>query len=360
MLQVRYQPYTLRFKRPSQTSREVLTTKDTYFIVMRNAQDSGVAGIGECGLLKGLSYDDRVGYEEKLQQVCHQLSQISLQNVEAFCLSLVDWPSIRFGVEMAALDLKLGGSRHFYQTDFIEGHPIAINGLVWMGTADFMREQIMAKLAAGFSCIKLKIGTIDFAAELELLANIRQAFDANQIEIRVDANGAFTAAEALAKLNCLSAYDLHSIEQPIAAGEWAAMADLCKKTPIPIALDEELIGVNNPTQKQALLDVIKPQYIILKPSLIGGFTATQDWINYAGQRRIPWWITSALESNIGLNAIAQFASATGNTMPQGLGTGQLYTNNITAPLAVKSGQLYYYKDRAWDLSPLHLKDERVG
>ena len=253
---------------------------------------------------------------------------------------------------MAWQDLAMGGKRKFYDNYFTQGNPIPINGLIWMGKVDFMRQQIIAKLENGFTCLKLKIGAIDFATELELLASIRQEFSADEIEIRVDANGAFTPETALEKLQRLAEYDLHSIEQPIKQGQWEQMALLCEHSPIPIALDEELIGINQTKEKQELLDVIRPQYIILKPSLVGGFRASQEWIAEAEKRNLPWWITSALESNIGLNAIAQFTANTNNNLPQGLGTGQLYTNNIPSPLEVEAGQIYYRHDLTWDFSPL--------
>lgn len=366
MLKVRCQHYILDFKRPSGTSRGVLTTKESYFIFIEDSQHSsgeriglntGVIGIGECGLLRGLSYDDRSGYAEKLHEVCYQLNQfdpVNYSEIEAFSPGLSDWPSIRFGVEMALLDLKMGGQRLFYETDFTAGYPIPINGLIWMGKAEFIRDQIAAKIDDGFTCIKLKIGAINFETELEILAEIRKTFSKDMLEVRVDANGAFSVAEALEKLDRLAEYDLHSIEQPIQQNQWQEMAQLCKTTTLPIALDEELIGINDPMQKSALLDCIKPQYIVLKPSLLGGFVATQEWIDRAEQRTIGWWITSALESNIGLNAIAQFTAASHNTLPQGLGTGQLYTNNIVSPLTVKLGQLYYRQNARWDLSPLNL------
>ena len=354
MLKVHYQHYILKFKRPSGTSRGVLTTKESYFIFVENPRNPGVIGIGECSLLRGLSQDDRENYEEKLQEVCHQLRQVNSSEIEFFLLDLIDWPSIRFGVEMALQDLAMGGKRSLYKTPFTAGNPIPINGLVWMGKKDFMYEQIVAKLESGFTCIKLKIGAIDFATELDLLARIRKEFRRDTIEIRVDANGAFKPENALEKLRFLADSNLHSIEQPIPPGRWEEMALLCEKTPLPIALDEELIGINNPSSKQELLKKIKPQYIILKPSLLGGFAATKEWINYAEQSKIPWWITSALESNIGLNAIAQFASNTNISMPQGLGTGQLYTNNFPSPLEVRSGKIYYRQDVSWDLSSLSL------
>ncbi len=350
----KYQKYSLKFKRPSGTSRGIMTTKDTYFVFLKDSNNPNKIAIGECGLLKGLSHDDRPNYETKLQQVCQQIKQIrSLEGINRLCLSLLDYPSIRFGVEMAFQDLVMGSQRIFYDNYFTQGKPIPINGLIWMGEIEFMRQQIIKKIESGFSCLKLKIGAIDWETELQLIASIRQEFSANDIEIRVDANGAFSPSTALEKLELLAKYNLHSIEQPIKQNQWQEMALLCDRTPLPIALDEELIGINNPEEKDKLVNFISPQYLIFKPSLIGGFKATQEWIDIANEKQIPWWITSALESNIGLNAIAQFTANTNNKMPQGLGTGQLYTNNIDSPLEVKAGHLYYRPNLKWNLSSLH-------
>ena len=236
-----------------------------------------------------------------------------------------------------------------FPSDFTDSKKsIPINGLVWMGEESFMKQQIEEKLADGFRCVKLKIGAIDFDAELELLRFIRQHFTPEQVEIRVDANGAFDSHLALNKITQLSEFEIHSIEQPIQKNNTDSMADLCKTTPIPIALDEELIGVFSLQEKETLLQKIKPQYLILKPSFIGGFRGTKEWISLAEKHQIGWWITSALESNIGLNAIAQFTFLQHNLMPQGLGTGALYTNNFDCPLQVSQGQLWYKKDADWD------------
>jgi L-alanine-DL-glutamate epimerase-like enolase superfamily enzyme len=215
-----------------------------------------------------------------------------------------------------------------------------------------MKQQIQEKLAQGFRCIKVKIGAIDFEKELSLLKFIRNHFDAQTIEIRVDANGAFSSNKALDKLNRLAAYQLHSIEQPIAQHPIEAMTELCKTSPIPIALDEELIGVFSVPNKQKLLEQIQPQYIILKPSLVGGFRGTKEWIEIAEALGIQWWITSALESNIGLNAIAQWTFLQNNPMPQGLGTGGLYTNNFDCPLLVERGELKYNVQQSWNTNQL--------
>lgn len=336
-----YQKYMLHFKRPSGTSRGVLNEKETWFIIL---EENGKKGIGECGILRGLSADDRPDYEAKLQWVC---SNIQLGKDELW-EALLEFPSIQFGVEMAFQSLDSENPFELFPSEFINGKKnIAINGLVWMGDQEFMRQQIEEKLAQGFTCIKLKIGAIDFQKELDLLRFIRQNFDEKTIEIRVDANGAFNSNEALDKLNQLSGYKLHSIEQPIAKNQTDSMTDLCKNTPFPIALDEELIGVFSLEAKEALLQKIQPQYIILKPSFVGGFRGTKEWIALANKYQIGWWITSALESNIGLNAIAQWTFLQQNTMPQGLGTGGLYTNNFDCPLEVTNGQLSYNKNLSW-------------
>lgn len=342
-MKANYHKYILNFKKPSGTSRGVLTEKETWFIIL---EQNGKKGIGECGILRGLSIDDRPDYEEKLQWTClniHLGKHVLWEN-------LIEFPSIQFGVEMAFQSLESQNPFLLFPSDFTNGtKSIPINGLVWMGKESFMREQIQEKLAQGFHCIKLKIGAIDFEQELQLLAFIRQHFTPEQVEIRVDANGAFNKTDALNKLNQLSGFKLHSIEQPIQKSNTVSMAELCKITPIPIALDEELIGVFSVAEKEELLQKIKPQYIILKPSFIGGFRGTQEWISLANKYQIGWWITSALESNIGLNAIAQWTFLQNNTMPQGLGTGALYTNNFNCPLEVSVGQLWYKDENAWEV-----------
>lgn len=334
----------LEFKVPSGTSRGIMTQKETWFIVL---DYNGKRGIGECGILRGLSADDRQDYEEKLEWTCKNihLGETELWN------ALLEFPSIQFGIETAFLSLKSQTPYVLFPSDFTSNSKsIAINGLVWMGEASFMKQQIEEKLVAGFNCIKLKIGAIDFQKELALLQYIRSHFSAEQIEIRVDANGAFTVNEALDKITQLNEFKLHSIEQPIKKGNIEAMKNLCKTTPFPIALDEELIGVFSLEEKEELLKKIRPQYIILKPSFIGGFKGTQQWITLAEKYNIGWWITSALESNIGLNAIAQWTFLQNSKMPQGLGTGALYTNNFDCPLEVSQGQLWYNSEKKWDSS----------
>jgi len=318
-----------------------MTEKESWFIIL---EQDGKKGIGECGILRGLSIDDRPDYEEKLQWTCQNIHLGKDQLWEA----LIEFPSIQFGVEMAFQSLESESPFLLFPSEFTNGiKSIPINGLVWMGEEGFMKQQIEEKLADGFRCIKLKIGAIDFDKELQLLRYIRQFFSPEQVEIRVDANGAFDISLALNKITQLSEFKLHSIEQPIQKNNTDSMAELCKITPIPIALDEELIGVFLLEEKEQLLQKIKPQYIILKPSFVGGFRGTKEWIVLAEKYNIGWWITSALESNIGLNAIAQWTFLQHNIMPQGLGTGALYTNNFDCPLAVLQGQLWYEKEINW-------------
>ena len=335
--------HTLQFKQASGTSRGVLTYKDTWFIELEN---NAFKGIGECGMFKGLSIDHRDDFEETLRWACQNIHL----GLDALLGQLVAFPSIQFGLEMAFRSLNQKSPFELFPSEFTKGQDsIPINGLIWMGESSFMKQQIKDKLEAGFSCIKLKIGALNFDKELALLKSIRDEFDAQTIEIRVDANGAFKPREALEKLKRLSEFNLHSIEQPIKQGQLQEMAQLCLDTPLPIALDEELIGVFSVTHKQFLLQTIKPQYIILKPTLVGGFKGSEEWIDVAESNKIGWWVTSALESNIGLNAIAQWTYTLNNTLPQGLGTGDLFTNNVQAPLVVNSGRLFYDLKTKWNL-----------
>ena len=319
----------------------MLTQKETWFLLL---EEDGKKGIGECGLLRSLSIDDRSDYEDELKWVCKNIHL----GKDRLWEELKEFPSIQFGVEMAFRSLASESPFLLYPSGFTSGaKAIPINGLVWMGDKAFMKEQIVQKIEDGFGCIKLKIGAIDFDTELDLLKYIRSQFSSEEIELRVDANGAFSATEALEKLKKLSDYDLHSIEQPLRQGQPSEMAELCRNSPIPIALDEELIGVFDVTKKRELLQTIQPQFVIFKPSLIGGFRGTEDWIYLAGEQGIGWWITSALESNVGLNAIAQFTFTFENEMPQGLGTGGLYTNNFDSPLQVQQGTLKYEPQVNW-------------
>lgn len=346
MILASYQKYILNFKNPSGTSRGILRTKETWFIILK--KDDKI-GYGETGLFKGLSADDVKNYEEKLAWACQNINQ----GLSFLLQELVEFPSIQFGLEQAFLSLQSKDSFTIFPSKFTKSKtPIPINGLIWMGDKDYMNSQIKEKLKSGFSCIKMKIGAINFDEEIMLLKSIRKEFSSKEIELRVDANGAFSPNDALEKLNRLAELDLHSIEQPIKQGQLQEMAELCSKTPLPIALDEELIGVFSSTEKEYVIQTIQPQYIILKPSLVGGFAGSKEWINFAENKNIGWWITSALESNIGLNAIAQFTYTLQSKLPQGLGTGSLFTNNFDSPLEVKNGALHYNTELKWNLNNL--------
>ena len=341
MLSYEIHARTFHFKQPAGTSRGVYTVRKSYFVTLHDTERPQCKGIGECAPLPRLSCDDIVNYETLLTQFCELLVQ-----THRLPLALLQpYPGMQFGLETAWTQLHAAGSWRLFDTPFARGEEgLAMNGLVWMGRYDEMLQRLEEKLAQGYRCIKLKIGAIDFADELALLARIRERYTAKQVEIRVDANGAFSAAEALQRLTELAAYDLHSIEQPIRQGQWCAMAQLCKQSPIAIALDEELIGVNTPQMRAALLDAIRPHYLVLKPSLHGGMAGTMEWISLARQRSIGTWMTSALESNVGLNAIAQLCAhvyAPTPAMPQGLGTGQLFTDNVDVPLQVRGDRLWF-------------------
>lgn len=328
-----YQKYNLIFKLPSGTSRGILTEKETFILTI---QKENKTGIGECAVFRGLSYDDVPHYEQKLQWLCQNINKdfSFLKN------ELLEFPSLIFGLEQALLNLE-NSENLYFPSDFTQGKAgISINGLIWMGNEDFIQTQIEEKLAQNFRCIKLKIG-VNWAMEKRILQNLRKQFPQEVLEIRVDANGAFDFYEAQKVLEELTELKIHSIEQPIKAKNWEKMAKLCQNTPTPIALDEELIGIIDFDIKNELLDFVKPQYIILKPALVGGFCGSDEWIALAKERKIGWWITSALESNIGLNSIAQYTFRKNNPIPQGLGTGGLFTNNFVSPLQLINNHLFF-------------------
>ncbi|GHB64942.1 o-succinylbenzoate synthase [Persicitalea jodogahamensis] len=358
-LLIQYQPYVLKFKFEAGTSRGVLTQKTSWLVKITDEEQPGTEGYGECGPLPGLSIDDGADFETKLAEICGLFNSLDLE-VFPFNLPIIldqlipaGLPSIRFGIETALHDFMNGGQRVLFKNDFSKkAQGIVINGLVWMGPEEFMQRQIEEKLAQGFTTIKIKVGAIDFAQECRVLESIRCRFSAEEIELRVDANGAFAAGEVQDKLSCLSKNHLHSIEQPVAVGQPELMAQLAALSPIPIALDEELIGKMDYMEKFSLLKTIHPQYIILKPTLLGGFQQCREWIEIAQRLSIGWWITSALESNIGLNAIAQFTAQFDTILPQGLGTGQIYENNFASPLTIRDGKLFANGPDNWDLSAL--------
>ncbi|WP_312993028.1 o-succinylbenzoate synthase [Chryseobacterium flavum] len=334
-MEASYLRYLLQFKRPSGTSRGVLLDKETFILEISEGNRKGV---GECAVFRGLSFDDRPDYEEKLKWLCENIEK----DEDYLKENLKEFPSIWFGYEQAMLNFRYG-SRLYFPSEFTDGKSsITINGLIWMGDVDYMQEQIQEKLEKGFHCIKLKIG-VNWKEEHSILRKLREKFSENQLELRVDANGGFNKDEAVTVLQQLADLHVHSIEQPIKAGDWNAMADLCMKTPVPVALDEELIGITSPEKKKMLLETVMPQYIILKPALVGGFAGSDEWISLAEERNIVWWITSALESNIGLNAIAQYTFTKNNPMPQGLGTGALFVNNFESGLDLRNEQLWFKK-----------------
>lgn len=340
-----FKKYTLNFKQPSGTSRGVYTTREVWYILIN---DRSITGIGECAPLPNLSLERPKEMSAKLLQVCEQIDHFS-----QFPEELKNWPSIRFGLETALLDLKNGGQQLLFPSAFTRGEQgIPINGLIWMGTPEFMKQQIHTKLDSGFRCLKMKIGAIDFETEFGLLKEIRREFSSQEITLRVDANGAYSYQSALENLKRLSDLQIHSVEQPIEAGRWNEMALLCEKSPVPIALDEELIGDFNPKELARIAEQIHPAYFILKPSLHGGLAGCEKWINLADQHGIGWWVTSALESNIGLNAIAQWTFQQNITTEQGLGTGQLYTNNLDSPLQIVGDRLWHQPSHPWNLKLL--------
>jgi o-succinylbenzoate synthase len=356
MLKAEYKKYTLKLKFDVGTSRGVLKERDVWYIKIYEPENPTIFGIGECAPLKGLSHDDIPEFETVLSEILETTGSLSsigdpqeiLKTVEE--LVPVEFPSIRFGLETALLDLNNGGRRMIFDNDFFRGNKaIPINGLIWMGDKISMVKQVREKIRAGFNCIKRKIGALDFREECEILDYIRVQYSGKKPELRVDANGAFSLDTAMEKLRVLKDFDIHSIEQPIEAGEPDRMASLCAMSPVPIALDEELIGHYTHEERASLLNKIKPSYVVLKPTLLGGFSQTAEWIRIAEETGIGWWVTSALESNIGLNAIAQFTANYKISMRQGLGTGMLYHNNIKSPLAVQKGMLSYDIDESWEI-----------
>jgi len=338
-MRVKVIPYRLRFKFPAGTSRGVLREKQTYFLV---AEDGTYTAVGECALFRGLSYDDRPDYEDFLRRFARRLEEGDFPLPS----DLREWPSIRFGYETLLRSLASPRADMLFSSEFTAGKKgIPINGLIWMGDKDFMLRQVEDKLAKGFRVIKMKIGALDFEKELDVIAHIRRHFSADEVEIRTDANGAFSPDEALEKLSRLAEWEVHSVEQPLKAGQTEETARLCELSPVPVALDEELLAVQSPHEKKELLKIIRPAYIVIKPSLTGGFEGTAEWMEAARASNTGYWITSALESNVGLNAIAQYTASLHPQMPQGLGTGQLYRNNIPSPLYLEGDRLFFDPSR---------------
>lgn len=339
------------FNFKARTSRGLMKDKTSWFITLQAADRPGITGIGECGPLPGLSIDDTPDVESVLSKITEAINTSSFTADESQWVEQlvpVEYPSLRFGLETAVLDLRHGGKRIIFENGFLKGEPISINGLVWMGDMDFMMDQINKKVAQGFRCLKLKVGGLDFDRECDILEYIRKRYFREDIIIRLDANGAFKPDDVLYKLEAMSRFRIHSVEQPIKPG-LPEMEELCRKSPIPVAFDEELIGVHHPADKTSLLQKLKPQFIVLKPTLHGGLKGCAEWISIAESMNIGWWITSALESSIGLNAICQFTANYNTTLPQGLGTGAIYDDNIASPLTVKDGKILYDSGQGWGL-----------
>lgn len=338
----------LEFNFDARTSRGAMSDKPSWFVRLEDETNPGVFGIGECGPLKGLSVDAVPDFEDRLFSIATEINTANRQRTDIPDCIPSDLPSVVFGFETALLDLRNGGRRVIYESDFLRGTPIPINGLIWMGDAEFMVDQIRQKIEAGFRCIKLKIGGLDFDRECDILSFIRSAYGEEDLVLRLDANGAFKTEDALSKLGELARFNIHSIEQPIRQG-LDEMEEVCRKSPIPVAFDEELIGVNTGSARSALLSRLSPRYVVLKPTLHGGLSGCADWIAKADSRGIGWWITSALESSIGLNAICQFTALQNIDIPQGLGTGAIYSNNISSPLTVKDGSIFIDENRRWSI-----------
>lgn len=343
MYKASFTTYNLLFSFPAKTSRDILYEKQTYYIKL---QENGKTGYGECSYINGLSLDDSKQIPIKLHEVCQQIND----GTEISTIDLKQFPSISFALETAYIDLKMGGSRTLYPSDFtMNDDPMPINGLIWMGEEAFLKQQIIDKIESGFKCIKIKVGSQNPVTDLQILSYIRKEFSTKDIEIRLDANGAYLPENALDILKQFSDFSIHSIEQPIATNNHEALSKLVELSPIPIALDEELLPKYLHIDKEALLKIIKPNYIVIKPSLLGGFSEAKQWIDIANSQQINWWITSALESNIGLNALAQWTYSLNNKATHGLGTGQLYTNNIPSPIEIIKGALHHTHEE-WDLS----------
>ena len=341
---------TFLFNFKARTSRGLMKDKTSWFIKIWDESDPKIYGIGECGPLPKLSEEATPDFEEKLASIIQSFNEQKLKtgSLEEIKKNIPQhFPSVLFAFETAALDLKNGGKRVIYHNDFIKGKPLPINGLVWMGDMDFLMNQINQKLEQGFTCIKLKVGGLDFDRECDTLSYIRKRYFRDQITIRLDANGGFKIDDVLFKLEQLSKFDVHSIEQPLKPNI-KETEELCRKSPVPVALDEELIGKETHSDKLELLQRLKPQFIVLKPTLHGGLQGCAEWISIAQSLNIGWWITSALESSIGLNAIAQFTASYKIDIPQGLGTGMIYENNFASPLSVKAGFISYNPELGWD------------
>jgi O-succinylbenzoate synthase len=355
-LQASYTKRTFHFSFNARTSRGAMKQRDSWFLRLWDSQSPEVFGLGEAAPVAGLSVEKAVEVHQQLDDLVARINEGAVMpssvDLAEMHKAFSPWnlsPSVYLALETAWLDLRNGGRRVIFDNEFHRGKPLDINGLVWMGGLDVMLQQVSIKIEEGFTCIKLKIGGLNFEKEMDILNFVRRKYFRDQITIRLDANGAFKAEQAMYKLIDLSRFDIHSIEQPIKPGS-PFLAELCQKTPIPIALDEELIGVNSRQAKVDLLDKIKPHYLVLKPTLHGGLHGCAEWISLADERKVGWWLTSAMESSVALNALAQFAAQYPLTLPQGLGTGMIFRDNIPSPLEVRKGQLVWNSKESWDFA----------
>jgi o-succinylbenzoate synthase len=347
MIQACYRKKILTFKRPTLTSRGILTEKPSWYIFLRDDTVHDVTGTGECSVIPGLSRETEEMTDRKIAELCTHINNKGITGQD----DLTGFPSLQFGLETAMTDLMAGGNKVLFPSDFTRGKAyIRIHGLIWMGTLDYLHAQIEDKLKQGFICIKLKIGTGRTADELRLLKSIRNRYDAEEVELRVDANGAFEPGEAMEILKRLADLEVHSVEQPIRAGQWEEMAWLCRQAPVPVALDEELLWHHSAREKRSLLSALHPGYLVLKPGLLGGFQQAKEYMDIARELNIDWWINSAMESNIGLNAITQWTYTLGSQMVQGLGTGTLYRENVICPLTTEGDKIFYDAQQAWNTS----------
>lgn len=360
-LRTDYTRHVFKFNFHARTSRGTMRERASWFVRIWDEANPDVVGIGECGPLPGLSVDDRPDFETILRQALKSVSSANLQSFfpgnslipDVSTMVPAGFPSIVFGLETALMDLHMGGQQIIFRNDFLTGKAIPINGLIWMADMDLMLQQIALKIQEGYRCIKMKVGSLNFEKECDILHYVRKKYYREDITLRLDANGSFKNDECLLKLKELSRFTIHSIEQPIKPGQPDFMEEICATSAIPVALDEELIGVESVNQKQRMLKKLKPSYIILKPGLHGGLRSCGEWITLADNNSIGWWMTSALESNVGLNAICQYAAMFPVTLPQGLGTGQLYENNIESPLFIQEGKIASNPMGGWDFSLLN-------
>lgn len=347
MIKANYRKKILEFRYPAETSRGVLLRKPSWYVFLFDEEAPEIRGIGECSIIPGLSRETEQNVDDMLDTYCRGINsgEADLQSEESA------FPSVRFGIETALRDLKSGGKRVLFPSSFTSGNSsVSFNGLIWMGPNAYIQQQIEEKLDQGFHCLKLKIGALKIEDELQILKSIRQRFSSKELELRVDANGAFEPGFAREVINRLAELEIHSIEQPVRAGQREEMAGLCLNSPVAVALDEELLGDYTSEEKRIMIRTIRPQYLVVKPGLLGGFQKANEYISIANEEKIGWWITSALESNIGLNAIAQWTFILGNPRYQGLGTGKLYRHNIQCPLKTEGEKLFYDPHKKWNLS----------